>query len=259
MSKKIIIPIPKNDFDPTETAVPWKILKNAGHKVVFATPDMKPAQCDQRMLHGTGLGPLKAIFAADQNARMAYLEMSQSDEFIRPIAWGQIKPTEFDGILLPGGHAKEMREYLESKVLQACIADFFHQQKPVGAICHGVVLAGRSQITLGKSVLFGRKTTALLASQEMVAWGLTCLWLGNYYRTYSQTVENEVKSMLASPKDFLKGPLPLKRDSAGSLADGFVVRDDNYLSARWPGDAHLFGEEFLKLLETRGLDPSRSP
>lgn len=34
----ILIPLPNHDFDPTEAAVPWRMLTKAGHKVSFATP-----------------------------------------------------------------------------------------------------------------------------------------------------------------------------------------------------------------------------
>ena len=42
---KILIPLPDKDFDVTEVAVPWRMLKNAEHEVVFATEngDSKPA------------------------------------------------------------------------------------------------------------------------------------------------------------------------------------------------------------------------
>jgi protease I len=248
MAKRVLIPLPSQDFDPTETAVPWKILSNSGIEIIFATPTGTAGQCDQRMLRGIGLGPLSKLFAADHNGRESYEAMSASEEFKRPIKWGDIDPTNFDGLVLPGGHARGMREYLESSALQRCTSKFFELSKPVGAICHGVVLASRSQTSENRSVLFGRKTTALLASQELIAWLLTCIWLGNYYRTYSQTVEAEVKSALESSKDFIKGTAPLSRDDAQNLSRGFVVRDKNYLSARWPGDAHLFGNEFLKML-----------
>jgi len=29
---KIVFPLPSTDFDPTETAVPWVLLTEAGHK-----------------------------------------------------------------------------------------------------------------------------------------------------------------------------------------------------------------------------------
>jgi len=249
MAKKVLIPIPSKDFDPTEAGVPWKILKAAGIQIVFATPMGLAGKCDDRMLLGVGLGPLSKILAADYAGREAYQEMSQSDEFNNPISWSDIDATNFDGLILPGGHAKGMREYLESKDLHSCVGKFFELNKPVGAICHGVVLASRSKRSDGRSVLFGRKTTALLATQEISAWLLTCLWLGNYYRTYPQTVEAEVKSVLAAEQDFIKGPTPLFRDSLKNLSNGFVVQDENYLSARWPGDAHIFGKRFLQLLK----------
>lgn len=248
MAKRVLIPIPSDDFDPTESAVPWKILNDSGIEITFATPTGSVGQCDKRMLKGVGLGPLSGLLAADRIGRESYEEMSISSEFKNPIKWSDIDPAKFDGLILPGGHAKGMCEYLESVVLHTCTGKFFELSKPVGAICHGVVLASRSQTSENRSVLFGRKTTALLASQELTAWLITCAWLGSYYRTYSQTVEAEVKSTLASNKDFIKGPTPLLRDNAHNLSRGFVVKDGNYLSARWPGDAHLFGSKFLEML-----------
>jgi hypothetical protein len=44
VSKTVLFPIPSRDFDPTETAVPWRILKKAGVQVVFATPEGQTAE-----------------------------------------------------------------------------------------------------------------------------------------------------------------------------------------------------------------------
>ena len=141
-----------------------------------------------------------------------------------------------------------MRAYLESHRLHGLIHDAFADNKPVGAICHGVVLVARSLGADGSSVLHGRQTTALLQSQELLAWSLTRVWLGDYYRTYPQTVQEEVTEALATPGDFIPGPLPLRRDSPKNLASGFALRDGNYLSARWPGDAHRFAQDFCAML-----------
>jgi protease I len=72
---------------------------------------------------------------------------------------------------------------------------------------------------------------------------LTCAWLGNYYRTHTTTVEDEVTAALASPRDFIRGSMTSRRDSPEHLDIGFTVRDGQYLSARWPGDAHRFAAE----------------
>ncbi len=111
-----------------------------------------------------------------------------------------------------------------------------------------MLLAARSRGADGRSVLFGRKTTALTKTLELSGWALTCLWMGRYYRTYQKMLQDEVVSALAKPQDFVAGPPALKRDSPVNLAPGFVVRDGNYLSARWPGDAHRFASEFVALL-----------
>lgn len=99
----------------------------------------------------------------------------------------------------------------------------------------------------GHSVLRGRRGTSLLRSQELAAWCLTAAWLGRDYRTYPQTVEAEVRAALGPDGAFLPGPTPLARDTE-DRPRGFVVRDRNYLSARWPGDAWAFSAALLDLL-----------
>lgn len=246
MQKTILIPLPLTDFDPTECAVPWKILKSRGFQIQFATRNGLKPTCDQRMINGKGLGIYARFLVADKNAQLAYQELEQSYEFQNPVLWSSLQTANFDGIILPGGHAPGMKEYLESELLQKIISEFFVLSKPVGAICHGVVLVARSQIN-AESVLKKRRTTALLKKQEMLAWALTCLWLGDYYRTYKQSVEDEVISKLSSKEFFIHGPTPVLRDSLSHLDRGFTVVDGNYISARWPGDAHKFAVDFSKL------------
>lgn len=245
----ILMPLPSRDFDPTEAGVPWLELTRRGHRVRFATPDGSIAQADPRIVHGTGLGPLKNVLRADANGRAAYEAMLVDPAFQTPWDYAQAACQTIDGLLLPGGHAPGMREYLESITLQAIVITAFERGIPVGAICHGVVLAARAQTDDGRSVLYGRRTTALTRKMELTAWALTVAWLGNYYRTYSETVQSEVTHALAYSSDFETGPLALRRDSPGHHEYGFTVRDGNYLSARWPGDAHLFATEFADLLE----------
>jgi len=255
----VLVPIPARDFDPTEAAVPWKVLTERGHTVAFATPDGLPGQADERMLTGAGLGPLKAALMADINGRRAYSEMAANRAFRKPLRHADLHAQNFDALLLPGGHAPGMRQYLESQHLQRVVVDSFAQAKPVGAICHGVLLAARSRSTDGRSVLFGRKTTALTRQLELTAWALTALWLGSYYRTYPTTVQEEVIGALADPKDFITGPFATTRDTPSKPDLGFTVRDGNYLSARWPGDAHRFSDTFAAILEAVGTMPSPDP
>lgn len=280
----VLIPIPSLDFDPTEVAVSWKVLSQLGHDVRFATPDARAARADELMLTGRGLdlwgfipglSQLVAIgraLRADANGRAAYAELLRARSFSRPMAWDDIDLHTVDGLLLPGGHrARGMRRYLESTALQAVVAEAFHRNTPTAAICHGVLLVARSiDRDTGRSVLFGRNTTALTWALEGRAWKvarLTRFWDPNYYRTYREqpsepagymSVQQEVTRALAHPQDFRDvepGEANARLKSSGRARDSFnderpafVVRDRNYLSARWPGDAHTFAKQFAAML-----------
>jgi len=246
-----LIPIPSYGFDPTEVAVPWKIISEKNFEIIFATPEGKKAKTDNKMLTGENLGMWKPILQARQDAIDAYHETEKDRSFCSPLKYTDAKEEDFDAILLPGGHDKGVKEYLESIILQQLVVDFFTAQKPVAAICHGVVLAARSiDPKTKKSVIHNYKTTALLKSQELTAFNMTRLWLKDYYLTYPEiTVEDEVRAVLADTNNFIKGPNPLFRDNFNHLGRGFFVGDRNYLSARWPGDAYNFSLEFIKLLQ----------
>ncbi len=248
--KKILIPLPAYGFDPTEAAIPWKILSEKGLELVFCTPDGVPACGDRLMLHGARLGIWKPVLRARKDAVAAYGEMEACDAFLHPRAYADVREASFDALLLPGGHDKAIKPYLESALLQQLVVDFFNADKPMGAICHGVVLAARSiDPGTGKSVLYNYQTTALLKMQETMAYKLTRLWLKDYYLTYPEiTVEDEVTNALSSSDNFLRGPNPVLRDDHNHLERGFTVRDRNYLSARWPGDAYSFSVEFAVML-----------
>ena len=278
----LLIVIPSRDFDPTEVAVSWQVLTQAGLQVVFATPDGRPGSADPLMLSGEGLDlwgfipglkRLKLLglaLRADRVARQAHAQMLQSPAFRQPLKHAELDGQAFDALLLPGGHAAGMRDYLESATLQRLVAQFFGAGKPVGAICHGVVLAARSMsATTGRSVLHGRKTTALTWRLERSAWKLMRfagrVWDPAYYRTYLEqageaegfrSVEAEVRRALASPLDFKDVPPDsphhfrqasgLFRDRPNDTRCAFVVEDGNYVSARWPGDVHLFAQTLAR-------------
>jgi putative intracellular protease/amidase len=286
---RVVIPIPARDFDPTEVAISWSVLKRLGHVVLFATPDGRPGQADDIMLTGRGLdlwgfvpGLRHVTLAgrlvrANAEARQAYMKLREDLDFKVPLAWRQVRRENFDGLLLPGGHrARGMRDYLESDMLQKLVAQFFAADMPVAAICHGVLLAARSRSTDGAhSVLYGRRTTALTWALERKAWRvgrIVRFWDPNYYRTYEDgagdppgfmSVEQEVTRALARREDFLDVPADaadykaktsdMARDGWNDERPAFVVRDGNYVSARWPGDAHTFAKRFGDVLEERGL------
>jgi putative intracellular protease/amidase len=245
---RVLMPLPDRDFDVTETAVPWRLLTRAGHEVVFATESGAGApRCDPLLLTGVLFGKL----GAEPEAKAFYREVESSEELSRPIAWSAIEPSAFDALILPGGHAPGMRQYLGSDELQGNVAEMFDLGRPVAAICHGVLVAARATSKkTGKSVLAKRRTTCLPKYMERSAYLLTFWKLGRYYRTYDEYVEDEVKAALEDPRaQFVRGPRTLtKRGTSDDDTAAFVVEDGSYVSARWPGDAYLFAKKLLERL-----------
>ncbi|MDT4924414.1 MAG: hypothetical protein QOG01_2127 [Pseudonocardiales bacterium] len=243
---RVLIPLPDADFDTTEVAVPWRLLTDAGHDVVFATErGGAPPHCDHRLLDGVLFGRL----GADPEPIEFYRELSNAAGFTSPMSWGGLEIAEIDGLLLPGGHAPGMRQYLGSAELQRVIANFWATDRPVGAICHGVLVLARStDSSTGASVLADRRTTCLPKYMERSGYFATAWRLGRYYRTYPAYVQDEVVATLADPAQFERGPLTTRRGTRTDHRNAFVVEDGNYVSARWPGDSYLFAQRFEALL-----------
>ena len=78
-------------------------------------------------------------------ARRAYTAVVTDEAFGAPLHWGAARRSSFDALVLPGGHrARGMHAYLESPEVQQITVDTFGAGKPVGAICHGVLVAARA-------------------------------------------------------------------------------------------------------------------
>ena len=245
---RVLVPLPDQDFDVTEVAVPWRLLTRAGHEVVFATETgtVRPA-ADPRLLTGVVFGQL----GADPEAKAYYRELESSAELAQPTTWERLDVKTFDALLLPGGHAPGMRQYLGSEILQARVVDFWKLDRPVAAICHGVLVLARAiDPATRKSVLERSRTTCLPKYMERTAYFVTAWKLGRYYRTYDAYVEDEVHAALANAEaQFVRGPRVLsRRGTADDDSAAFVVEDGRYVSARWPGDAYLFAKKLIERL-----------
>ena len=245
---RVLVPLPDHDFDVTEVAVPWRLLTDAGHEVVFATerPGVVP-EADPRLLEGVLFGRLGAA----PEPKAWYRDLTRTTGFRDPLGWIDLRVADFDALWLPGGHAPRMRQYLGAPVLQLRVAEFWALERPVAAICHGVLVLARATGPDGRSLLATRRTTCLPKYLERSAFLATAWRLGRYYRTYPAYVEDEVRAALDDPeRQFERGPRTLvRRGTADDHRPAFVVEDGRYLSARWPGDAYLLGHRLVERLD----------
>ncbi len=240
--KKILIPLPNNDFDTTEVAVPWKLFSQKKYEITFATENGNRAYCDPKLLTGVIFGQL----GAEKEALQFYKELEQNENFLHPIKYSNIIVEQYDLLVLPGGHSQGMKQYLESKILQEKVLQFFQLNKLVGSICHGCIVLARTINPLtGKSIVHHKKLTGLTKFLERIAYYITFWKLGKYYRTYPAYIQDEVKQNLVDVKNFKTG---------GNQFKPYVCVDENLVTARWPKDVYLFAETLMVKLEEKKIN-----
>ena len=107
--KKIAI-LATDGFEQVELTEPKKALEQAGATVHVISP--KPGQI--RGWKSTDWGDNTTV-----------------DKVL-----GEVKPADYDGLVLPGGQINPDKLRIEPKAV-AFVSDFFYSGKPIGAICHG--------------------------------------------------------------------------------------------------------------------------
>ena len=238
----LLIVLPQTDFDPTEVALPWLVWTQAGHNVCFATETGGAATCDPITLSGEGLPIVASSLKVRLEGEAAYAAMIAAPRYKKPLTWAKARAADFAALHFPGGHAPGMRPYCESVEVQRLAKEAFAAKQPVSAICHGALPLARA------GVLKGRRTTALTNMMEEISVRLTNRTLPGHYRTYAMSVEEEVRERIKPGGRFERGGLFPRYSGSKAPEVGFVLRDGNYLSARWPGDAWTLAVRLLELL-----------
>lgn len=134
----------------SEFSEPYEVVTPAGASVVVASPRGGPAPIDPRGYPSAAqIGP-----ARDALERLnATLPLSA------------VKATDFDAILLPGGHGP-MFDLATDPAVKALIADFWTQGKVVGSVCHGTASLLNVELPGGSTLLHGRRVTAFTHNED---------------------------------------------------------------------------------------------
>ena len=143
--KKILMLV--GDFgEDYEIMVPFQALQAVGHTVHAVCPDKKSGEAIATAIH-------------DFEGQQTYSE-KRGHNFSLNATFAEIKPAEYDALVIPGGRAPEYLR-LNPKVLDL-VRHFFDAKKPVAAICHG------AQVLAAAGVLKGRKCSAYPACRAEV-------------------------------------------------------------------------------------------
>jgi protease I len=138
MSRAKLLMIVGDYTEDYETMVPFQALQMVGHTVDAVCPGKKAGQSVRTAIHD---------FEGDQT----YSE-KRGHNFTLNATFAEIRPEDYDGLVLPGGRAPEYLR-LDQNVL-AIIRHFAKEQKPIAAICHA------AQLLTAAGVLKGRRVSA---------------------------------------------------------------------------------------------------
>lgn len=119
-----------------EVMVPFQALQMVGHTVHAVCPNKKSGQFVRTAIHD---------FEGDQT----YSE-KPGHNFVLNATFSEIKPEDYDGLVLPGGRAPEYLR-LNEQVLEI-VRYFSDADKPIAAICHAAQLLAAAGVIRGKQV-----------------------------------------------------------------------------------------------------------
>lgn len=152
MSRKNILMLVGDYVEDYEVMVPFQALLMVGHVVHTVCPGKKAGEAVRTAIHD---------FEGDQT----YSE-KRGHNFALNATFDQIKPEEYDALVIPGGRAPEYIR-LNPRVLEI-VRHFATAKKPIAAICHG------AQVLAAAGVLEDKKCSCYPAvSPEVTGAGGT--------------------------------------------------------------------------------------
>ncbi len=146
MAKKKILMLAGDYVEDYEIIVPFHALQMVGHIVHAVCPGKKSGEFVPTSIHD---------FEGDQT----YTE-KRGHNFALNAAFDQVKPEDYDALMIPGGRAPEYIR-MNSRVLEI-VRYFMKENKPVAAICHA------PQVLAAAGVLKGRKCSSYPATSPDV-------------------------------------------------------------------------------------------
>lgn len=119
-----------------EVMVPFQALQMVGHTVHAVCPDKQAGEYVRTAIH-------------DFEGAQTYSE-KPGHNFVLNATFSQVRPADYDALVLPGGRAPEYLR-LNEKVLDL-IRHFVSAKKPIAAICHAAQLLAAAGVVSGKRV-----------------------------------------------------------------------------------------------------------
>ncbi|KUJ83486.1 type 1 glutamine amidotransferase domain-containing protein [Microbulbifer flavimaris] len=199
----------KTGFHLSEAAYPWRVLREAGFRVDFATPEGGPAPVDP------GSEDLE-----DHTNKAFLSDPGVADQIKATPAVGSLDLTKYSALYFPGGHGT-MWDLPDSSAVQDAVREMAEAGKVVGAVCHGPAAFVNVKLSDGSWFVDGKRLSTFTDEEE-------------------KAVEKAdiVPFMLAS-KLQARGAIHEKADNFAKsvTVDGNLVTGQNPASAQGVGEA----------------------
>ncbi|MGB7785067.1 MAG: type 1 glutamine amidotransferase domain-containing protein [Salinimicrobium sp.] len=196
---------------------PYYEFKDKGYEIVLASPKGGRPPIDPRSKLTENLTSSNRKFEKDEKAQRDF-------EFTRKLS--EVSADEFAAIFLPGGHGP-MGDLATDADAAKLVVDFYRQDKPIGAICHGP--AGLLTAAIEEpGLLQGKNVTAFSNTEEKLV-GLR--------DNIPFSLEDRLKTLGAK---YHSATIPFMREVK---VDGKLVTGQN------PVSAEKAAREVIKLLE----------
>jgi protease I len=136
MPAKKILMLVGDYVEDYEAMVPFQMLLLVGHEVHAVCPGKKAGQTVATAIH-------------DFEGEQTYSE-KRGHNFRLTASFDEIEPSEYDGLVIPGGRAPEYLR-MTPRVLEI-VRHFANRKKPIAAICHGAQLLTAADAVQGRRV-----------------------------------------------------------------------------------------------------------
>jgi putative intracellular protease/amidase len=202
-----------------EFANPYKLLTDAGHEVVVATPEGNTPNVDMMSLRPSMVGGEQA--ALDLEAIIRSAEVIR-----RALAVPNVRLEDYDAVYLPGGHGP-MQDLAYDAGVGRLLTAALASGKPLAIVCHAPASILSTRIH-GESPFKGYHVTCFTnEEEEAVGLASRTQWL----------LETEIQEKVGV--QFSRGP----------IWEPYMVEDRNLITGQNPHSAAVLGDRLLKVLK----------
>lgn len=199
----------RTGYHLAEVAHPWRVLRDAGWAIDFATPHGGPAPMDPGSDDRSDSDNAALLGDTDAAAALGATR-----------ALGHVDIDDYAAVYFPGGHGT-MWDLPDDPNVTAIAAGMYSRGRPVAAVCHGPAALVNARSTQGDYLVSGRRIAAF-TDEEEAAVGLD----GTVpFLLASTLVERGGDHQYAAPFE------------ANVAVDGHLITGQNPASARGVGEA----------------------